>query len=531
MRNCFTKITNMFRKKPIQTQPDSSSLDGEEFLQQQRQNEGAIDDNEFRMAISYAILSDCTTTNDDYKQPGTLNNHDNNNDDDSKDKREYCDKNFNCESVIEHQKISNSNVLNKQKIIGTPSLGVNVVSNGASGNVKNYFLSKPLEKKPVSQQNLCLHVGVPESAPLTRQNLSNEIENSDSETKKLLQQTGTMLSLKKLKEYHKHRLLKNEQQQHSEPQRQDEQSNENNLHISLANGRFVDKNTIDRYTDIQDYESLAEINKLRLNYSQFPPSQHLDPDLFSTKEDPYHPTVNANNKTLEEIEYDARIADERGDIMTPLPTDTLVPGKVKHHQHQQPAFGRTIQPEIIEVIRNLDDNTLRINNLTVNDKFDLLRRYEDTNQYSQNSDNRIPSNNSSLNSDQQQQRLHSQLYPSESVDSNDADDVILRRSLKNESLYERRQPKSPKLKLHLESKNSGEIYSTRLAKKYTNNVEVGYLNFQFPFLVTTYLDVRKHTFYKTMPNSERTVILLTVPKYIYVNYIKVFNCTILRKTF
>ena len=524
MRNCFTKITNVFRKKPIGTEHGSTSLDGEDFLRQHRQSERTDDDNEFQTTISYAILNDCTPTKGDYKQPATLNKHDNNNDD-SKDKRENCDNNYERENAIEHRKISNGNVLGKQKVIKTPSKGVSVTSKKTSDNGETWNRFKHFQKQSATYQNLLpLQESTQTPTTLTSCTLKNVIEKNDLNTNKLLKQTKTTFNVNKQKASDDdNRLQKKGQQQHSEQQLENEQKNKNHTHISLTikknNVNLLDNNTVDEGTYIQEYKSFIENDKAYFINSPLPLSLPQEGDLFVTKEKLKRPTGKVNNnsqcsyekdtkqlaipiipeasiktssaihetnsftaKTSEQLEYDAKMIDESDDVMTPLPANTSVSRKEKH---QQPALGRTIQPEIIEVIRSLDDKTLRINNLTTHDKHELLRRYEDKNQHHPNSHNnsniRILSNYANVDSIQPQQYQHSQASPSKSADSN-TDEVVLRRPFikdrPGKSLYERRQPKCPKLKLNLGRTNSNEINTTRLDWKFNTNVEVGYQSFK-----------------------------------------------------
>ncbi|XP_030387371.1 high affinity cAMP-specific and IBMX-insensitive 3',5'-cyclic phosphodiesterase 8 [Scaptodrosophila lebanonensis] len=73
-----------------------------------------------------------------------------------------------------------------------------------------------------------------------------------------------------------------------------------------------------------------------------------------------------NCKTPEEMEreYEANVAAEGQDVMTPLPRSTRSLSMAAFGT----ASGRNMQPEIIEAIRNLDAQALRLNNLTLEDK-------------------------------------------------------------------------------------------------------------------------------------------------------------------
>lgn len=159
-------------------------------------------------------------------------------------------------------------------------------------------------------------------------------------------------------------------------------------------------------------------------------------------------------KTPEEMEYEAKVAAEYEDVMTPLPTNA------KHHQF---AFGRNLRPEIAEVIRSLDANALRINNLTVEDKFELLRRFDSAQQARRHGrgNSYVRSMPPPGHSIQIDLGLSSQTHEEQQDDMSEStiDGVVLRRKSSKtledahaSGLYERRQPKSPKLKLVLEGK-------------------------------------------------------------------------------
>ncbi|XP_058982791.1 high affinity cAMP-specific and IBMX-insensitive 3',5'-cyclic phosphodiesterase 8 [Musca domestica] len=159
-------------------------------------------------------------------------------------------------------------------------------------------------------------------------------------------------------------------------------------------------------------------------------------------------------KTPEEMEYEAKVAAEFEDVMTPLPTTA---------KHIQFAFGRNLRPEIAEVIRSLDANALRINNLTVEDKFELLRRFDCAQQARRHGrgNNFVRSMPPPGHSIQIDLGLvgHEPDDPEDNPSDSSTEGVVLRRkhhqTPKEKStscLYERRLPKSPKLKLILESK-------------------------------------------------------------------------------
>lgn len=70
-----------------------------------------------------------------------------------------------------------------------------------------------------------------------------------------------------------------------------------------------------------------------------------------------------------ELEYEANVAAERGDIMTPLPRDPRPQGLA----FNETPSGRQMQPEIVEAIRNLDTQELLLNNLTLEDRCRLTQ--------------------------------------------------------------------------------------------------------------------------------------------------------------
>ncbi|XP_017838619.1 high affinity cAMP-specific and IBMX-insensitive 3',5'-cyclic phosphodiesterase 8 isoform X1 [Drosophila busckii] len=85
------------------------------------------------------------------------------------------------------------------------------------------------------------------------------------------------------------------------------------------------------------------------------------------------------SKTPEQIEleeYEANVAAEGEDIMTPLPRQARSASKAFAAATAAAAaaaasIGRNMQPEIVEAIRSLDNQALRLNNLTLEDKQQL----------------------------------------------------------------------------------------------------------------------------------------------------------------
>lgn len=91
---------------------------------------------------------------------------------------------------------------------------------------------------------------------------------------------------------------------------------------------------------------------------------------------PFPSNGTSTSKTPEqiELEYEANVAAEHGDIMTPLPRDPRPQGLLfKEAAAGAGSCGRTMQPEIVEAIRNLDTQALRLNNLTHEDRCRLTQ--------------------------------------------------------------------------------------------------------------------------------------------------------------
>ncbi|XP_067632406.1 high affinity cAMP-specific and IBMX-insensitive 3',5'-cyclic phosphodiesterase 8 isoform X2 [Eurosta solidaginis] len=213
---------------------------------------------------------------------------------------------------------------------------------------------------------------------------------------------------------------------------------------------------------------------------------------------PYNNTNPNPPKTPEEIEYEANIAAESVDVMTPLPNTATFTAA-----HKSFSVGRPHASDIVDMIRNLDTHTLRINNMTIEEKVDLMRRFEEEQregeetshslsqqsnqqkQYAQNSlrhffssgtlnfnslrlltiENRFAAPGSTQAAFNTASTIVQQLQggvTSETIcDSDDGEEVVLRRKLVDNSdakkltmstcLYERRLPQCPKLKLYVYS--------------------------------------------------------------------------------
>lgn len=66
-------------------------------------------------------------------------------------------------------------------------------------------------------------------------------------------------------------------------------------------------------------------------------------------------------------DIDKSLVAESEDVVTPLPSSV---GSSKPF-----AFGNGIRPEIVEIIRHMDSKSLRLNNLTMEDRSELLKRH------------------------------------------------------------------------------------------------------------------------------------------------------------
>ncbi|KNC28923.1 hypothetical protein FF38_09690 [Lucilia cuprina] len=530
MRNCFTKITNVFRKKPIQqNQPENSRLNGEEFLQSPLHYEGAGKGEYKTTTLKTAnttttaaciIVNECSDTNDFDKRPGNNSSNDYYHDGDG-DNNDNGDKRKN---VIEHRKISGIVATDKQKAVKTtsqktPSLGRNATAN-------NHNDDKPLIFPQNSQKNLKNNIDTDFTNPLEQTNLQDlhptTIKNNDAETNKLLQQIKTTTTHTKLTS------ATNDHQRIESNTQITETAREHNNNTSHTSEEHK------THTYIHEYKSFVEDNRRSFINSPLPLSLPRDIELFASEEILKRPTTaashsnnnNNNNKhsiekdlklklpkvlsrppspssiaeaanssivvnnkvveakTPEEIEYDAKVAAECEDVMTPLPTDTQT-------KHLHPlAYGRNVQPVIVEVIRNLDANTLRINNLTLDDKVELLQRYECKHQHRRhnrgNNHNRLMPTEVNIQSVKQRQQLQ---QPNDDVSSDsDIADVVLRRKCQNTNrndhsksgLYERRQPKGPKLKLILENNITTEIIPNKLSKKSDHEIERNVFEIKYP---------------------------------------------------
>ncbi|XP_011181542.3 high affinity cAMP-specific and IBMX-insensitive 3',5'-cyclic phosphodiesterase 8 isoform X1 [Zeugodacus cucurbitae] len=271
----------------------------------------------------------------------------------------------------------------------------------------------------------------------------------------------------------------------------------------------------DERSYISEYKSFVEDEKPNLIGTPFPETEAFNfEQALNRKTSERHSrvhTVEARTdtakchtetpKTPEEIEYEANMAAESADIMTPLPHNiTFTSGR------KSLTTARPLASDIAEMIRNLDANTLRINNMSVEEKIELMRRFEQPSQQEKEMDLKSAHHphhqNHHAHSSQQQQPTNNSLRRSSgsrnalnplrlamenrivlqastvgvtqqlqgvdidgvgesTCDSDDDVEVVLRRKyidypdgekvIISSCLYERRQPEGPKLKLLVRS--------------------------------------------------------------------------------
>lgn len=136
---------------------------------------------------------------------------------------------------------------------------------------------------------------------------------------------------------------------------------------------------------ISEYKSFVENEKPNLIGTPFPETEAFNfEQVLNRKTSERHSSVHtaeARNdlakchaeipKTPEEIEYEANMAAESADVMTPLPHNlTFTSGR------KSLTMARPLASDIADMLRNLDANTLRINNMSVEEKIELMRRFE-----------------------------------------------------------------------------------------------------------------------------------------------------------
>ncbi|XP_029406744.2 high affinity cAMP-specific and IBMX-insensitive 3',5'-cyclic phosphodiesterase 8 isoform X2 [Bactrocera dorsalis] len=269
----------------------------------------------------------------------------------------------------------------------------------------------------------------------------------------------------------------------------------------------------DERSYISEYKSFVEDEKPNLIGTPFPETEAFNfEQALNRKTSERHSRVHSTDaridltkyrnetpKTPEEIEYEANMAAESADVMTPLPNNlTFSSGR------KSLTTARPLASDIAEMIRNLDANTLRINNMTVEEKIELMRRFDQPQQpdkdkqvhhpHHQNHhahtaqqqqhnslrrssgsrsalnplrlamENRIVLQASAVGATQQMQGEVGGMGESTCDSDDEHVEVILRRKFVDypdgekvtisTCLYERRQPECPKLKLLVRSQQS-----------------------------------------------------------------------------
>ncbi|KAM7342957.1 phosphodiesterase 8 isoform 2-T2 [Cochliomyia hominivorax] len=499
MRNCFTKITSVFRKKPIQqNQSENNRLYGEELLQpcghcvgdndKNIENTGALAATETTSTpttIECVILNENSIKNDFDKHLRNYNKHDNKN---------YGDNNENnYKNVIWHREINDSVEDRRKNVVKTSNLKKNATADITNETDLDNNTLQLSETNNNANKNLIISL------------------NERKEINSVLQQIETT-STKNI----------------SNTPKQKSEINTTKLQINEVTNTLDESNKQNKHTYIKEYKSFVEDNRKSFINSPLPSSLPRDIDFFASEEILKRPktSINVRNsterellkllkvkssppstsyvvevgnmpimlnnkineaKTPEEIEYDASVAAESEDVMTPLPTDTQTKN---HHSF---AVGRNFQPEIVEVIRSLDAKTLRINNLTLDDKLELLRRFENRCQHRRHSQG---NGNILLLSTESNNEIVQQIQPlkdqqDDSSDLSEYSDVVLRRKVQNSikkdlsrsNLYERRQPKGQKLKLILENKRSNISNETNpftSCQKYNTESERNVFDTKYP---------------------------------------------------
>uniref|UniRef100_A0A1A9Z560 PDEase domain-containing protein n=1 Tax=Glossina pallidipes TaxID=7398 RepID=A0A1A9Z560_GLOPL len=349
MRNCFTKIANVFRKSPLQNQLIHENLN-EECLQLDH-CEG--DAKEGKLKVTRAHLTIVNGPDGSTSTSDKLAHGDNN----ENDKRT---------NTMSHRKISNEKADNKLCAIQTSIQTTPCLPN--EKDKQHCFRTKSQHKK-IRSKNIRTQSNFDHNQALVGKENDNEIDVSEN--------LETLLLQKSIEHQETNAILEE-------------------LETHLRNTNRCAKD--------------------------------LEIDIKAS-----------SNVTAEDIDDEARMAAEGTDLVTPLPRSNPL---------RPYGYTRTIQPDIIDAIRNLDAHALRINNISLEDKFELLRRYEYKQKFT-----RFPchiSIKSNLSSaDEKQEQNHSGQLNMD-LQKNTCDDVVLRGKPvlhRNRSLYERRQPRQPKLKL------------------------------------------------------------------------------------
>uniref|UniRef100_A0A1A9VLC2 PDEase domain-containing protein n=1 Tax=Glossina austeni TaxID=7395 RepID=A0A1A9VLC2_GLOAU len=355
MRNCFTKIANIFRKSPLQNQLIHENLN-EECLQLDH-CEG--DAKEGKLKVTRAHLTIVNGPDGSTSTSDKLAHGDNS-------------ENDKTTNTMSHRKISNEKVDNKLCAIQT---SIQTTPSLPNEKDKQHCFRTKSQHKKIRSKNIRTQSNFDHSQALVGKENDNEIDVSENLETLLLQKSiehqETIAILEELE-----------------------------THLRNTNAANVTNRC----------------------------AKDLEIDMKAS-----------SNVAAEDVDDEARMAAEGTDLVTPLPRTN----PLKHY-----GYVRSIQPDIIDAIRNLDAHALRINNISLEDKFELLRRYEYKQKFP-----RLPchiSIKSNLSSaDEKQEKNHSEQLNMD-LQKNTYDDVVLRGKPvlhRNRSLYERRQPRQPKLKL------------------------------------------------------------------------------------
>ncbi|XP_069963993.1 high affinity cAMP-specific and IBMX-insensitive 3',5'-cyclic phosphodiesterase 8 isoform X2 [Bactrocera oleae] len=174
----------------------------------------------------------------------------------------------------------------------------------------------------------------------------------------------------------------------------------------------------DERSYISEYKSFVEDEKPNLIGTPFPETEAFNfEQALNRKTSERHSRVHTAEaridltkyrtetpKTPEEMEYEANMAAESADIMTPLPHNlTFTSGR------KSLTTARPLASDIAEMIRNLDANTLRINNMSVEEKIELMRRFEQPQQQDKDKQVHHPHHQNHHAHSAQQQQQHNSL--------------------------------------------------------------------------------------------------------------------------
>lgn len=125
------------------------------------------------------------------------------------------------------------------------------------------------------------------------------------------------------------------------------------------NNRLTNSSTVDNVETVEKFlsksitepilsDSKIDIDNVTLRHQNSQPQ--ADVELYNQD----------NNGDI-----DKSLVAENEDVVTPLPVCNSKPF----------AFGNGIRPEVVEIIKNMDSKSLRINNLTAEDRTELMKRY------------------------------------------------------------------------------------------------------------------------------------------------------------